>query len=179
MKYLPLIIFLAACGTEPVCEEPTFTAAGLAFCVEEGLDVDPAEVEHLAALLEEKVNELHPEISGLSEVFADNEVTVNIQNGDVGLNCVEISEGISKCDKVTGGATAKSEKSQSGMQIFVSFDPCLNESALIHELLHIIQILFIATPPPDDTHNVPGFFYEPLVGNSVETQVREGLGCGS
>jgi len=161
MRRLLLLIFvLPACGnqivTQGVClrESNWFQAGGLNICSEVLGGVSGEEVETLIEIVETETKQYYPGVDNLPKKFKDKGIDVLFIDDHLAQDCEEIELGIYRCENTLGGATID----DGSVRIYLVYRECLAYSALDHEVLHLIEKLYLGGSPGD--HSTPSLFIE-------------------
>lgn len=157
-----LLIFLASCGKSYDCDSPDFHTAGLDVCAK-GLSVVPEHVELAVQFVEQRTQEVYPEVVETAKKYNNKGVLVVFLDSDLSVECEEIENGIYKCKQHIGGANTNW-----GRKMFVKYHKCLAFTSLPHELLHSIEEFYLGGYSKD--HETPEMFVQDAENQGIEYQ---------
>lgn len=129
------MILSASCGGTIVLPGTCGETSGLTVC-SEGL-IDLYEVNALIEILEDKTQEIYPEINNIAEAFEKRKVNVHLIKDKLAMGCEEIEHGIYRCEEHIGGVALD------GQTIYVEYHECLAYTSFAHELLHAIEYAYL------------------------------------
>jgi hypothetical protein len=141
-----------ACGEIEFCPVPDFTVAGLDICTN-GLEISPQEIETITELAERHTNFYYPEVVNVVDRFEEwGSLKVEFIDSDLSVDCEHIGDTVYKCKHHIGGATA------SFRRIYIEYYECLAHTSLDHELLHVIDYLYLNGPRGNTGHATEHLF---------------------
>lgn len=162
MKYFLIIFFLLftfGCGDERIQFECShkYNIDGISVC-----SIKPIKIKQVIATIEwtsSYAKYYYPQVGNLLEDLKKKEAKLYFTKGDVYLakNCKETEfDDLHECELVIGG-----QNRNHGTTIISKYHECLGGTALVHELLHSIEIFYIKDIAGDrNDHMTPYFFYD-------------------
>lgn len=170
-----LVLTTAACDmlNGSFCENPDFEAAGIKICTDD--PVDPEEVKTIVRIMEEKVREVYPQVP--SDTFGDykrNNIRVQFVNASLGRDCEELGDGVHQCESPIGGSMIQGFNIY---RIYIRYHKCLASTSLDHELLHVLEYLYLDGPQGKDDHSTPFMFIQDakeqgiLIQDTIELKI--------
>jgi hypothetical protein len=170
-----LVTALSGCAYQYSCVS-NFEAGGLSFCVkyeytEPENELDAAIVEQIVQIVEEEASVTYPEVVGLRDTLEQAGVVVLVEGTELYMGCHQTDMyGIRTCMRIAGA-------NEGGYNIILAHDTknvCLADSALAHELLHSIQVLYLKVQL---NHTTPNLFImgaeKEEQSNTIEYRIRQ------
>lgn len=153
--FIPLFLIVTVSCAGDFCEDPDFEAAGLKICTDSY--VDPEEIAIVAKIVEQKVREVYPQVP--THTFRDykrNDIRVQFVDEFLAIGCDSVGDGVYTCETIAGGVTT--ETAFNIYKIRIYYNECLIRSSFDHELLHVIEFLYLDGPQGEEFHSRPYMF---------------------
>lgn len=159
IKFFSFLIFITqlGCGEEELCQSSDLKLGGL--CIQKGFDVREGEINAMIDVLETTTQKHYPEVVDIAGKFRDEKVRVEFTKDDLALHCEKYEKDVYQCKDLVLGVN------YGGHHIYLSYDECLGDTALSHELLHSIEQFYLGVKSDKDKSNdhlTPWLFMESL-----------------
>jgi hypothetical protein len=174
-----LISMLCGCGAEDLCQASDLKFGGL--CIQEGFDIQEQDINRMMEVIETETQYYYPEVVNIVDKFAEEKIRVEFIDGNLAFNCEEYERDVYECDDYIYGINYDSH------MIYVSYNECIGNTALAHELLHSIDHFYLGAKYDKDKsndHSTPWLFTEYIdieeninILDIVEIRVAVNLMC--
>lgn len=177
MKAIIPFLLLASCG-EPFCENPDFEVAGLKICTDD--PVDPEEIEIVVRVTEEKTKKIYsysPIPSNTFEDYRRSDIRIQFINEALVADCKKLEGGMYRCEKSVSGMMMTQGSDM--YRVYVRYIKCLANTSLSHEMLHVLEDLYLGGPQGENGHSAPYMFQQDakkqgiLIQDTIELKIYE------
>ena len=152
-----IVTFLQACGSEELCQNSDLKFGGL--CIQKGFDIQEEDINCMMEVIETETRYYYSEVTNIVNKFEKEKIRVEFIDGNLAMGCEKYEKDVYECDDYISGVNYDAQ------MIYVSYDSCIGNTALAHELLHSIDHFYLGEVFDKDEsndHSTPWLFVEYL-----------------
>lgn len=144
-------------GSEELCQPSDLKFGGL--CIQKGFDIQEEDINRVVSVTELETQRYYSEVINTVDRFKKEKIRVEFIDGNLAVDCEKYEKGVYECEDYILGVNYDAH------MIYVSYDSCLGNTALAHELLHSIEHFYLDVAFDKDEsndHSTPWLFVQSL-----------------